>query len=137
MRSIIDGSRIQDSKVVQGLFWATPFQNISGNFSLPDDPEVSYAFLATGAATRNIILPRIIGNTAFGGPAGLLSGTHVLDGLYLELLNVSTVAANLLQGVSASGDGSVNIGGTIAIGTATTATMGQFQIINGSWFRIL
>ncbi len=137
MRSIIDGTRIQDSKFVQGLFWGTVFQNISGNFALPDDPESTYAFLATGAATRTITLPRIIGNTVFGGPGGLLSGTHVLDGLWLELLNLSTVAANLLQAASAAGDGGVSIGGTVAIGTATTATMAQYQVVNGSWFKIL
>lgn len=140
MRSTVDGTKFYDSKFVQGIFWSTVFQNISGNFSLPDDPEVTYAFLATGAATRTITLPRLIGNTAYGGPNGLTAAqvsSGALNGLYTELLNVSTVAANLLQAAAAAGDGGANIGGTIAIGTANTATMGQFQVINGVWYRIL
>lgn len=139
-RSILDGTRIQDSKFVQGCFWGTVFQNISGNIALPDDPEVSYTFLATGAATRTITLPRLIGNNAYGGQTGLTSAqvsNGTLNGLYLEILNASTVAANLLQAASAAGDGGANIGTTIAIGAANVATMGQFQVINGAWFRIL
>jgi hypothetical protein len=125
---------------MQGLFWATVFQNITGNFSLPDDPESTYTFSATGAVTRTITLPRLIGNTAFGGQTGLTAAQvtqGVLNGLWLEILNASTVAANLLQAAAAAGDGGGNIGGTIAIGTATTTTMGQYQVINGTWFKIL
>ncbi len=135
MRSILDGTRIQDSKWVQGLFWGTIFQNISGNFALPDDPAATYAFLATGAATRTITLPRIIGNTAYGGPSGLPSGTRVLDGLCLEIANLSTVAANLLQGANAAGDqAGANVGGTIAIQAANNLTsMAFYQVINGQW----
>lgn len=133
MRSITDGTRIQDSKWVQGLFWATIFQNITGNVALPDDPAPTYAFLATGAATRTITLPRIIGNTAYGGPNGLVSGTHVIDGLCLEIVNMSTVAANLLQAAAAAGDGGANVGPTIPIVTTGVTAMQFYQIINGVW----
>lgn len=140
-RSILDGTRIQDSKFVQGCFWGTVFQNITGNFSLPDDPEVTYVFSATGAATRTITLPRLIGNNAYGGQTGLTTAqvsNGAVNGLYVELLNASTVAANLLQAANAAGDqGGANVGGTIAIGSANVATMGQYQVINGQWFRIL
>lgn len=140
MRSTIDGTKFYDSKFVQGCFWGTVFQNISGNFSLPDDPEVTYVFLATGAATRTITLPRLIGNTAYGGQNGLTAAQvaqGVVNGLYTEILNASTVAANLLQAQTAAGDGGVTVGGTIAIGSSNTATMGQFQVIQGAWYRIL
>lgn len=141
MRDIIDGTRLQDLKMVQGIFWATPFQNISGNFALPDDPAPSYVFNPSGGATRTITLPRLIGNTVYGGPNGLTStqvANGAMNGLFLELINAATVAANLLQAASAAGDGAANIGTTIAVAaSASQFTMGQYQVINGAWTRIL
>lgn len=141
MRSTVDGVRLFDSIMMQGIRWATPFQNITGNVQLPDDPEPSYVFSATGAATRNIALPRLIGNTVYGGVNGLTStqvANGAMNGLYLELINASQVAANLLQATNAPGDaGGAAVGGTIAIGTATKYTMGQYQVIQGAWIEIL
>jgi hypothetical protein len=137
MRSIIDGTRIQDSKFVQGLFWATVFKSSAGAFALPDDPESTYVFNPT-AAGEIITLPRIIGNTVYGGPTGLLAGTHVIDGLWLELLNLTT-ATGTLQAQTAAGDGATNVGAVIPVAPAggASASMGQYQIINGVWRKIL
>lgn len=142
MRSTVDGVRLFDSIMMQGIRWATPFQNISGNVALPDDPEPSYCFNPSGAATRTITLPRLIGNTVYGGPNGLTSAqvtNGAMNGLYLELINAATVAANLLQAANAAGDqGGANVGGTIAVAaSATKYTMGQYQVINGIWVEIL
>lgn len=140
MRSTIDGTKFFDSKFVAGCFWGTVFQNITGNFSLPDDPEVVYVFSATGAATRTITLPRLIGNTAYGGQAGLTAAqvtSGVLNGLALEIANASTVAANFLQPAAAAGDGGGNVGGTIAITAAGATPVAFIQVIQGVWTRLI
>lgn len=140
MRSIIEGTRLQDSKLVQGLFWGTVFQNIgAGGFALPDDPESTYVFVGTGGATHNIALPRIIGNTAFGGPTGLTAGTHNLDGLWLEIINGQTVAGNTITVNNAAGDqAGAAVGAALVVATsASQYTSAQYQVINGLWIRIL
>lgn len=140
MRDILDGARIYDTRFQQGLFWATPFINLgANNFALPDDPQSTYVFLPTGAATRTITLPRLIGNTGFGGSSGVVAANvNQLNGLWVELVNAQTVAANVLQAALAAGDGGTNVGATVAVATsATQFTMGQYQVINGTWVRIL
>src|SRR5258708_38279123 len=140
MRSIVDGTRIQDSKFVQGLFWGTVFQNIAaGGFVLPDDPESTYVFVGTGGATHNITLPRIIGNTVYGGPSGLPAGTHVLDGLWTEIINGQTVAGNTLTVNNAAGDqAGAAVGAVVPVGiSAWQYTMGQYQVVNGIWVKRL
>jgi hypothetical protein len=139
MRSIIDGTRIQDSKFIQGLFWGTVFQTIAAGFALPDDPESTYVFVGTGGATHNIALPRIIGNVVYGGPTGLLAGTHVLDGLWTEIVNGQTVAGNTLTVNNAAGDqAGAAVGAAIAVAaSASQYTSAQYQVINGIWVRIL
>lgn len=143
MRSLVDGTRIQDSKFVQGLFWATVFAPSlgAGGFVLPDDPESTYVLTGTGGAAHNITLPRLIGNVAFGGQSGLTAAqvtSGVLNGLWLELVNAQTVAGNTLQAQNAAGDGGGNVGTAIAVATsATQFTTGQYQVINGVWVRII
>lgn len=140
MRSVLDGTRLYDTRFQQGLFWSTVFVNLgANNFALPDDPQSTYVFIPTGAATRTITLPRLIGNTGFGPSVGIVSGQQsVLNGLWMEIVNGQTVAANLLQAATAAGDGATNVGTTIAVASsATQFTMGQYQVINGAWTRIL
>jgi hypothetical protein len=135
MRATVDGVRFYDSKFVQGLFWATVFQNLvgAGGYVMPDDPEPCYAFFPDTAATP-ITLPRIIGNIVFGGPAGLLAGTHVIDGLCVEIINTQT-AVGTLQAKNAAGDAAgANVGPVIPVApSATQAAMAVFQIVNGKW----
>lgn len=143
MRSLVDGTRIQDSKFVQGLFWGTVVQSIgAGGFVLPDDPESTYVLTGTGGATHAITLPRLIGNTVYGGQTGLTSAQvvqGVLNGLWTEIVNGQTVAGNTLTVSNAAGDaGGAAVGAAIAVATsATQFTSAQYQVINGVWIRIL
>jgi hypothetical protein len=130
MRANVEGLNLQDLYLVQGVRYKTPFQNITGNFALPDDPQPDYAFLATGAATRTITLPRIIGNLIFPTVAAI-------NGLTVVIINQSTVAANLLQAANAAGDaGGANVGPTLAVVTGGVTTMGIYQIVNGAWIYL-
>ena len=140
MRSTIDGVRLFDTYLVQGLRWGTVYRSTAGAFALPDDPQITYVF-NPAAAGEVITLPRLIGNNVYGGTVGLTAAqvaNGALNGLYVEILN-KTTAVGTLQAAAAAGDGGANIGGVIVVAPAggTSLTMGQFQVVQGAWFRIL
>jgi|SRR5262252_5889990 len=130
MRANLEGANIQDVVFTSGVREKTVSQGITGNFALPDDPSPVYNFTATGAATRTITLPRIVGNTVFPTLAAI-------EGLQVTILNSSTVAANLLQAANAAGDaGGANVGPTLAIVTGGVTTMGIYQVVKGAWIYL-